>query len=138
LGDRIEAAVDLRGLLPMPNQELRVTRESRPGVSILHVAGSVDHAQSYMLEEAIQTLLDLKQTVLVVDLSELSYISSAGINALGHAVAQFQRVKGRLRLVRPAQTAQWHFFASIGVDQIFPWSATVEEAVSQVSSPAGA
>ncbi len=115
-----------------------MTREERPGVVVIRVDGAVDHVQYYKLEEAIQTQLDRRQTVLVVDLTGLTYISSAGINTLGHAVAQFETVKGRLRIVRPANIAQWHFFTTIGVDRLFPWSATLEEAVRQVSSPAPA
>ena len=55
------------------------------------------------------------------------------INTLGHAVSQYEKVKGRLSYVRPSNTAQWHFFTTIGVDQIFPWSVSVEEAIKKVT-----
>lgn len=118
----------------MPEHDLKVVHESRPGVSVIRVAGSVDHVLYYKLEEAIQTELDRKRTVLVVDLSDLTYISSAGINTLGHAVSQFEKVGGRLCYVRPAKTAQWHFFTMLGVDHIFPWAASLDEAVGQVAA----
>lgn len=118
----------------MPTTELSVTIETRDGVAIIHVAGAVDHVQYYKLEEAIQTQLDRRQTNLVVNLSGLTYITSAGINALGHAVAQFERIRGRLFLVRPGKYAHWHFFETIGVDRIFPWVSTLEEALRQVST----
>jgi anti-anti-sigma factor len=105
-------------------------------VMVLHVSGSLDHVKYYQLEEAIQTQLDRKQMHLVVNLTELTYISSAGINTLGHAVSQYEKVKGKLCYVRPANTAQWHFFTTIGVDQIFPWATSVEEAVKRVAPPA--
>jgi anti-anti-sigma factor len=120
----------------MPNMELNVTLDLRPGVSIIHVRGAVDHVQYYKVEEAIQTQLDRRHLTLVVDLSDLTYICSAGINTLGHAVSQYEKVKGKLCYVRPANTAQWHFFTTIGVDQIFPWAGSVDEAVGQVTSPA--
>jgi anti-anti-sigma factor len=116
--------------VPLP--ELRVTLDVRPGVTVIRVAGSVDHAQYYQVEEAIQTQLDRKVLRLVVDLAQLSYISSAGINTLGHAVSQFDKIGGRLCYVRPAETAQWHFFTTIGVDRIFPWASTLEEALKRV------
>jgi anti-anti-sigma factor len=118
----------------MPKPELRIAVEDVDGVRVIRVEGPVDHLQYYKLEEAIQTQLDRKQTTLVVDLSQLTYISSAGINTLGHSVSQFESIKGRLCYVRPANTAQWHFFTTIGVDQIFPWAASLEEAVRRVSS----
>ena len=120
----------------MPKIELRVSVEDVSGVRVIRVAGPVDHAQYYKLEEAIQTQLDKKQTTLVVDMSELTYISSAGINTLGHAVSQYEKVKGRICYVRPVNTAQWHFFTTIGVDQIFPWATSVADAVSRVTPPA--
>ena len=117
----------------MPDKKLRVVIQPVQGVVVIHVAGTVDHVQYYQLEEAIQTQLDKKQLHLVVNLSELTYISSAGINTLGHAVSQYEKVKGRLSYVRPSNTAQWHFFTTIGVDQIFPWSVSVEEATKKVT-----
>ena len=118
------------------DRKIKVAIEAQQGLVVIHVAGSVDHVQYYQLEEAIQTQLDRKQLNLVVNLSDLTYISSAGINTLGHAVSQYEKVKGKLCYVRPANTAQWHFFTTIGVDQIFPWAASVEEAVKQVAPPA--
>ena len=123
----------------MPEAKLKLTFERRPGLTIIHVIGSVDHLRYFELEEAIQTQLDKKQTVLVVNMSELTYICSAGINVMGHAASQFENVKGgRLCYVRPAKPPQWHFFTLIGVDQIFPWAATVDEAIRRVTSPESA
>ena len=104
---------------------------------ILEGNDKILHPPKGQLEEAIQTQLDRKQMNLVVNLSDLTYISSAGINTLGHAVSQYEKVNGRLCYVRPANTAQWHFFTTIGVDQIFPWATSVEEAIKKVVSPAG-
>ena len=122
--------------MPEKKDKVVVVAPTPAGVVVIHVAGSLDHVKYYQLEEAIQTQLDRKQMNLVVNLSDLSYISSAGINTLGHAVSQYEKVKGRLCYVRPANTAQWHFFTTIGVDQIFPWAASVEEAVKRVAPPA--
>ena len=114
--------------------ELKVSIEKRGVICLIKIAGPVDHVQYFKLEEAIQNQLDKKQTTLVVDLSNLSYISSAGINILGHTVAQFETVKGKLCYVRPAETAQWHFFTMVGVDQLFPWASTLEEALVKVGT----
>jgi anti-anti-sigma factor len=118
----------------MPKTELRVLAEDVDGVRVIRVEGPVDHVQYYKLEEAIQTQLDRKQTRLIVDLSALTYISSAGINTLGHAISQFETIQGRLCYVRPANTAQWHFFTTIGVDQIFPWANSLADAITRLSA----
>ena len=118
----------------MPKPELRVSVEDVDRVRVIRVEGPVDHVQYYKLEEAIQTQLDNKHTTLVVDLSKLTYISSAGINTLGHTVSQFETFSGKLCYVRPANTAQWHFFTTIGVDQIFPWADSLGEAIKRLSA----
>lgn len=116
----------------MPDVPFRISHERVGEVAVLRVWGAVDHIQYHALEEAIQGELDRRRLRLVVDLSELTYISSAGINVLGHAVSQYEKLKGSFRLVRPVKIAQWHFFTTIGVDAIFPWSASLEEAVAAV------
>jgi anti-anti-sigma factor len=116
-------------------RELTVTAERRSEATVLRVEGPVDHVQYFKLEEAIQDELDRRQTRLVIDLTGLTYMVSAGINTLGHALAQFERVGGRLALVRPARIEKWHFFVTIGVDQLFPWAGSVEEALRKVSAP---
>jgi len=118
----------------MVESELKVVVESRPGACIIRVSGSVDHVHNYKLDEAIQTQLDRRQSRLIVDLSDLTYITSAGINTLGHAVHQYEKIGWRLRFVRPSRDTHWQLFEMIGVDAIFPWSATLAEALLQVAS----
>lgn len=119
----------------MPDKKLRVLAEAREGVVILHVVGSVDHVQYYQLEEAIQTQLDKKKLHLVVDLTELTYICSAGINTLGHGAAQYEKV-GKICFVQPATKAQWQFFIKIGIDKLIPWAESLEEALKRVAPAA--
>lgn len=117
----------------MPENVLSIVHERAGEVAVLRVSGSVDHTHYHALEEAIQTELDRRRLRLVVDLSALTYIASAGINVMGHATSQYEKVDGKLCFVRPTKTAQWHFFTTIGVDAIFPWAASLAEAVAAVS-----
>ena len=119
----------------MPDKKMKLATEPRTGVIILHVSGSVDHIQYFLLQEAIQTQLDRKQLHLVVNLSELTYICSAGINTLGSAAAQYEKV-GKACYVKPSNAAQWQFMKTIGVDKIFPWADSVDAAVKDVAPPA--
>ena len=117
----------------MPEIPFSIVHERAGEVAVLRVSGAVDHVQYHALEEAIQTELDRRHLRLVVDLSELTYISSAGINVLGHAAAQYEKV-GKFCLVRPVKAAQWKFFTTLGVDKIFPWAGSLAEAVAAVSA----
>lgn len=121
-------------LKAVPAPDLRLDIEHKGTACLIRVAGPVDHVQYFKLEEAIQTQLDRKQTTLIVDLSALTYISSAGINVLGHTASQFEKFEGKLCYVRPVHSAQWNFFTMIGVDQLFPWAASLDEALSRVGA----
>lgn len=116
----------------MADLPFSIVHERQGDVAVLRVSGAVDHAQYHALEEAIQGELDRRQLRLVVDLSELTFIASAGINVLGHAVSQYEKVDGRVCFVRPVKVEQWRFFTTLGVDAIFPWAASLAEAVSRV------
>ena len=118
----------------MPDNPLSIVHERAGDVAVLRVSGAVDHVQYHALEEAIQTELDRRRLRLVVDLSDLTYIASAGINVLGHAAAQYEKVGGKLRLVRPTKAAQWRFFTTLGVHTLFPWSTSFAEALAAVSA----
>jgi anti-anti-sigma factor len=120
----------------MPEKKLKVAAGAKDGVVVLHVSGSVDHVQYYQLEEAIQTQLDRKKLHLVVDLADLTYICSAGINTLGHAASQYEKVQGKICFVKPANKAQWQFFITIGVDRIIPWADSLDEALQKTAPPA--
>ena len=116
----------------MNEPELQVVVERMKEACVLRVRGPVDHVQNYKLDEAIQTQLDRRQSRVIVDLSELTYITSAGINTLGHAFSQFEKLGWSLRFVRPLKDHHWQLFEMIGVDAIFPWAATLEEALRQM------
>ena len=120
----------------MPDKKIRVVIDRHGEAVVIHVSGSVDHVQYYQLEEAIQTQLDKKQLHLVVNMSDLTYICSAGINTMGHAASQYERLNGKLCYVKPANKAQRQFFTTIGVDRLFPWADSVEEALKQTAPPA--
>jgi anti-anti-sigma factor len=115
--------------------ELEVAVEPRPGACVIRVSGPVDHSQYYKLEEAIQSQLDRKTLSLVVDLTRLTAIVSAGINTLGHAAAQYEKIGGKICFVRPSDGARWRFFTTVGVDHLLPWAGSLEEALAAVSSP---
>jgi anti-anti-sigma factor len=120
----------------MPERKMKIAKGAKDGVVILHVSGSVDHVQYYQLEEAIQTQLDRKTLHLIVDLGDLTYICSAGINTLGHAASQYEKINGSICFVQPSNPAQWQFFIKIGVDKIIPWAATLDEALRMTTPPA--
>jgi len=63
--------------------EIAVTQEQgRVPVTILHVAGSTDSASANELEKKVMEVIDGGARFLVLDLSKIPYMSSAGLRVL--------------------------------------------------------
>jgi anti-sigma B factor antagonist len=73
------------------------------GVAWVHVAGELDLACSFRLEQTLREA-QLCARVVVLDLRELTFIESSGIHVILDAAGDVRRGDGRLILVRgPAQ-----------------------------------
>ena len=73
------------------------------GAAWVHVAGELDLASSFTLEQALREA-QLCAPVVVLDLRELTFIESSGVHVILDAAGGVRRGDGRLILVRgPAQ-----------------------------------
>ena len=132
-------AIVAAGLIMAPSIGQEIFPEVKMGMIAIHVVqpgaspAEIEETILFKLEEAIQRRLDRKALRLVVDLENISYICSAGINVLGHTVAQFERMEGQLCYVLPSQDAQRKFFATIGIDRLCPWAESLDEALNRVA-----
>jgi anti-sigma B factor antagonist len=94
--------------------------------TVLTVAGEVDLATAPALENAIDSTLAGKPGALVIDLSEVSFLASAGMSAL---VAAHKRAGGtRIAVVAdgPATSRQ---LKMTNLDQVFALHPTLDEAL---------
>jgi len=73
---------------------LRVESDQSSGVSVLTVAGRVSHRTAPDLETALESATAAPAGGVVLDLSGLDYISSAGLRAVG-AAASRMKARGR-------------------------------------------
>ena len=82
--------------------KLVVTIEQRPeGKGILKVEGSVDPGTIKEFEAAFKQLDKLNIRHIVVDVSQMSYISSSGLSILVNAKVDRVQKNGDIVLVRP-------------------------------------
>jgi anti-anti-sigma factor len=98
--------------------EIKTKRLER--VDIVTVTGRVDHQTAPDLEKTLRSIIDEGRHRLVVDLSDVSYISSAGLKAL-QATAKAARgglAGGDLRLVGLKPNIK-EIFDTIGFTQLF-------------------
>ncbi|MFC8530385.1 STAS domain-containing protein [Nocardia sp. NPDC057227] len=101
---------------------------SREGATVLAVAGEVDLATAPALENAIDAILGEKPASLIIDLTEVSFLASAGMATL---VAAHQRAGESTAIAvvadGPATSRQ---LKMTSLDQVFSLYATLDEAVA--------
>src|SRR5207302_8954377 len=89
-------------------------------VDLVKVGGRIDHQTAPDLEKALRAIVDEGRHNIVVDLSDVSYISSAGLKALQSTAksARSGLIGGDLRLVGLKPNIR-EIFDTIGFTQLF-------------------
>jgi len=105
-----------------------VRKEELGGATVLSVTGEVDMATAPELEESIKTALDRGPEALIVDLSGVSFLASAGMSVLigGNQLAgdrtEFRLVATGSATLRPMELT--------GIATTFSIHATRDQALS--------
>jgi anti-sigma B factor antagonist len=116
---------------PLQLQEgsVQISTKKLVRVTIVSVKGRVDHDTSQQLAQTLSELLRSRQFNLVVDLSGVEYISSAGLRALLAAHKETQaKHHGDVRLAAPSLLVR-ESLDVVGFDKIFKIYADLVEAV---------
>ncbi len=111
-------------------ETMTTTVSVHDGATVLAVVGEVDLATAPALENAIDSTLSGKPGALVIDLSEVSFLASAGMAAL---VAAHQRAgTTRIAVVAdgPATSRQ---LKMTNLDQVFALHATLAQALTSLN-----
>ena len=103
-------------------------RQLQDGIVQLTVRGFLDAHTFEQLEKSINDLFDNNTFRLVVDLSGLDYISSAGAGVFIGAIGTAQDNDGDIVLVKPSPNVK-EVFDLLGLSQIFTFKDTSEEAL---------
>ncbi|MFJ2740563.1 STAS domain-containing protein [Streptomyces sp. NPDC087440] len=118
----------------MKNSALTVTRTPHAsGATVLTVAGELDHHTASELTDTLRHTPFGPAAPVVIDLAELVYCDSTGITVLIRAYNQANATGSRLFLtgLRPDLA---HVFGIVGLDQVFTFRPTVEEALAALAS----
>jgi len=79
---------------------MQLTKKYENGVSIIAVNGTVDALSSYRLENDLLELMSSGDLFIVIDVSEMDYITSAGLRSLLVAAKMVSIKKGFMALCR--------------------------------------
>ncbi len=98
------------------------------GATVLTARGRIDSMTAGRLGEALTTEITSGKTLLVLDLSGVDYMSSAGLRELVNALKKVKRAGGDLRLAQPSRRVR-EVMEMAGLDTIFLIFETSAEAV---------
>lgn len=111
----------------------RVVEERRDDVSIAAIEGEIDASNVREVGERLRGLLTNHSTALIVDLTETTYLDSAGINLLFKLAGELTDRQQRLRLVVPSSTPILRMLGIAGLVGVIPTHETRAEALAQAS-----
>ena len=103
-----------------------VTNQTGPA-SIVTVSGRVDSETAPQLEAALSAITSQGASKIIVNLSELEYMSSAGLRSLVGAAKSAKNGGGELKLAAIPQMIQSVMY-TVGLDKMVNVYANVEEA----------
>jgi anti-sigma B factor antagonist len=105
------------------------SRQTDAGVTVLAPNGRLDVAGAPALKDAVSEAVKNGQPRLVIDMEGVSFVDSSGLGSVVAALKQVRSSKGDLRLAAPNQQVRVVLELTT-LDRVFPYYATVEEALT--------
>ncbi len=114
--------------LPQPDR-LQVTADATDEIHVLTPAGEIDHHTGDTLRQALDAISTPRPRV-VVDLHQVTFMDSSGINILIAAHRALTDAGGRLRLARPTAPVL-RTLQIVGIDTVIDCHTTLPEALKK-------
>lgn len=108
----------------------RLSEEQSGEISIAAIEGEVDASNAAELGDGLRALLTNESAILVVDLSETTYLDSAGLNLLFTLDGELSGRLQELRLVVPEGSPLGRTLSITGLDSTISTHATRDAALS--------
>jgi anti-anti-sigma factor len=119
----------------MMMDSLRIEHRTDPtlGVELVAPQGEIDISSVELLDRELQSAVARRPRRLLVDLSQVNYLDSAGITVLLHARQTISRIGGELVLVGGSPFIR-RLFRMIGVGRLFTHYETIGAALASVTN----
>ncbi|MFI6441708.1 STAS domain-containing protein [Streptomyces sp. NPDC050759] len=108
---------------------LSVVRTDADGITVLGLDGEIDHQSVGGLTRALSLADPREGHRVVIDLSQVTFMDSSGVNALIAAFHSAQAAQGWLRLVVVGGAVQ-RTLQLVGLDTVVPCHPTLEDALA--------
>lgn len=103
---------------PPDTLEVRIRSLDR-GRILATLTGAFDHHNAHRLTEALQRALDAGAAVVLLDLSEVTFMDSTGVTRLLLARRSARAAGGHLALIAPSRPVK-RLLSITGVDRVLP------------------
>jgi len=104
------------------------------GVWVARVRGEIDMSNADATLATLVRAMDADASALVVDLSELAYLDSAGVRLLFMLARRVEERSGRLRAVVPRGARIRRVLELADVEQMIALDETADEAIDHLDS----
>ena len=111
------------------NKPLQMDVTRRGDAAVVKVSGSVSLGDSERLRERLEALAAEQVSVIVLELSEMDFISSMGLGAIISGHLKCRHHHGQIKLVRPTRPVR-ELLEMTRLTTLFGIYDTVEQAVS--------
>ena len=108
----------------------KVSEETHGNVVLAVVDGEIDASNTRDLADRLRSALTNRSTTLVVDLSPVRYLDSAGINMLFEVASDLRERRQDLHLVVPPESPIVRAIAITGLDAAVPTHGDRETALA--------
>ncbi|NLV27725.1 MAG: STAS domain-containing protein [Methanomicrobiales archaeon] len=110
------------------DSNLEITDRIQAGIIILDISGRVDAATSSKMEEELGKKVDSGAINIILNLKDLSYISSSGLRVILASLKKVKSSGGKIALVS-LQPGPAEVFKMTGFDRLFPICDTIDGAL---------
>ena len=110
--------------------EFQVKRKDLSDVSVIYLKGYLDAHTAPDFEKALQELVDEERVCIVVNLSALTYISSAGLGVFMGFIENIRGKGGDIKLAEPTEKV-FRVFDLLGFPVLYEVFQKEDEAVNK-------
>lgn len=108
---------------------MQITGRDQKGITVFTLEGRVDSSGAAEMDSVLQSAAAEGKRKMVLDMSGVTYINSAGLRTLADILTQNRANGGDLRLVALSPKVE-RVFKIIGFDKFFETYSTIEAAAA--------
>jgi anti-anti-sigma factor len=112
----------------------RVEGERQGTLCLVRVHGEIDLSNAQEVSSAIGTVMGQEARRLVIDLSDITYLDSAGVALLLRLADRLQTRRRELHLVVPRGSPIRRVLLFTGLPRVIPLQARLEDALAQADA----